>query len=84
MFLNFFFPMNIFKQIFLIFRMIFDTIKQYFWYPRVPIPEQILWFYKTILTRFHIDRLVSQKKQEKENNGDGGFWKHRAFRMIVF
>lgn len=67
MFLNISFPMNMFKQIILIFRMILDTMKDYMWYPIPPIPNQVLWFYKSIMTRFHVDRIIAQKKRENEN-----------------
>lgn len=66
MFLNFSFSMNFFTQIILIFRMIIDTIKNYIWCPTFPIPRQVLWFYKTILARFHVDRLIYQKKRENK------------------
>lgn len=60
MFINFSFQMNFFKQIILIFRMIFDTIKNYFWEPMFPIQM----IYKTILARFFIDRLIVENKKK--------------------
>ena len=60
MFLNFLFPMNVYTQIILIFRMIMDTMKNYIWYPVYPND----WFFKTIMSRIYLDPIVSEKKNK--------------------
>ena len=60
MFLKFSFPMYFFKHIIIIFRMIFDTLRNYFWYPHISVQ----WFYKTLITRFYVEELI-QEKQNK-------------------
>ena len=63
MLLNFIFPMNVFTQIAIIFRMIMDTMKNYIWYPVYPND----WFFKTLMSRIYLDPIVSEKKNKHLN-----------------
>lgn len=63
MFLNISFPLNFFYQIILIFRMILDTLRNYFGYPFYPND----WFFKTLMSRIYLGTMVSDKKNKHLN-----------------